>query len=146
MSPEAPSVDNNQMFDLAEQLTTLRDDKERVEDRLKKLNKYIEEVEYKLSGMMALSETQNFTRAGKTFFLTTKTRASAVADNKDALYKALRAQGFGDMVYETVNANSLSAFVKEQIMENKDTLPEWLDGLVNVYEKATVGVRNAAKK
>ena len=141
-----PSVDSNQMFDLAEQLTTLRDDKERVEDRLKKLNKYIEEVEYNLSSLMALSETQNFTRAGKTFYLTTKTRASAVADNKDALHSALKTQGFGALVYETVNANSLSAFVKEQITENKDTLPEWLDGLVNVYEKTTVGVRSAIKK
>jgi len=134
------------MFDLAEQLATLRDEKEKVEDRLKKLNKYIEEVEYKLSGLMALCETQNFTRAGKTFFLMDKIRASAVVDNKDALHKALKTQGFGALVYETVNANSLSAFIKEQITENGDTLPAWLDGLVNVYEKTTVGVRKAARK
>jgi len=48
-------------------------------------------------------------------------------------------------VYETVNANSLSAFVKEQITENGDTLPRWLDGLVNVFEKTTVNVRKAAR-
>ena len=48
-------------------------------------------------------------------------------------------------MYETVNANSLSAFVKEQISENGDTLPDWLNGLVNVFEKTTVGVRKAAK-
>jgi len=44
-----------------------------------------------------------------------------------------------------VNANSLSSFVKEQIEENNDTLPEWLDGLVNVYEKSTVSVRKATR-
>ena len=61
------------------------------------------------------------------------------------MFSALRAGGFGDLVYETVNANSLSAFVKEQVAENGDMLPDWLDGLVNVFEKTTVGVRKAAK-
>ena len=45
------------------------------------------------------------------------------------------------MITETVNANSLSSFVKEQIAENGDELPGWLRGLVNVFEKTTVGVR-----
>ena len=60
--------------------------------------------------------------------------------------EALRAEGYGGLIYETVNANSLSAFVKEQMAENDDTLPDWLNGLVNVFEKTTVGVRKAAKR
>ena len=79
------------------------------------------------------------------FCLTTKTRASALAGQKEALYETLRSQGYGDLVYETVNANSLSAFVKEQIEANGDTLPEWLDGLISVFDKTTVGVRKAPK-
>jgi len=79
------------------------------------------------------------------FCLTTKTRASAVAGSKEELYAALRAQGYGDLVYETVNANSLSSFVKERIEESGDALPEWLIGLVNVFDKTTVGVRKATK-
>jgi len=39
--------------------------------------------------------------------------------------------------------NSLSAFVKEQILENEDLLPNWLEGKVNVFERTTVGVRKA---
>jgi len=54
-------------------------------------------------------------------------------------------KGFGELIYETVNANSLSAFVKEQIAENGDELPDWLKGLVNVFEKTTVTVRKAAR-
>ena len=77
------------------------------------------------------------------FCLTTKTRASAAADRKEELFGALEREGFGDLVYQTVNANSLSAFVKEQIAENGDELPGWLDGLVRVYERTTVGVRKA---
>lgn len=49
------------------------------------------------------------------------------------------------MVYETVHANSLSSFVKERIEENEDSLPDWLSGLVNVFEKTSVGVKKSAK-
>lgn len=133
------------MFELADRLKTLRDAKKDTEQRVKELNTKIEEVDYELSEMMANSETQNFTRSGTMFCLTTTTRASAAAGKKDELYDALKQIGFGDLVYETVNANSLSAFVREQITENNDRLPDWLNGLVNVFDKTTVGVRKAAK-
>ena len=105
----------------------------------------LQQADYQLSMLMAETETQNFTRAGTTFALTTKIRASAVAGRKEELYAALKENGCGDLVYETVNANSLSAFVKEQIAENQDTVPEWLSGLVHVYEQTSVSVRQSAK-
>lgn len=134
------------MFQLADRLRELRAAKDDAEQELKRINAEIDKVDYQLSELMMDSETQNFTRAGTMFVLTTKTRASATAGRKEDLFSALRAEGYGDLVYETVNANSLSAFVKEQITENSDELPGWLDGLVNVFEKTTVGVRKAAKK
>lgn len=134
------------MFQLADRLRELRAAKEDTEQELKRINAEIDEVDYQLSELMMDSETQNFTRSGTMFVLTTKTRASATAGRKEELFSALRAEGYGDLVYETVNANSLSAFVKEQIAENSDELPGWLDGLVNVFDKTTVGVRKAAKK
>ena len=63
----------------------------------------------------------------------------------EQLHEALRQNGYGSLIHETVNANSLSAFVKEQIAENGDELPDWLKGLVNVFEKTTVTVRKAAR-
>lgn len=134
------------MFELAGLLKSLRDEKQEAEQHLKEINTAIEETDYRLATMMAESETQNFTHAGTMFSLTTKTRASATAERKDELFTALRREGYGDLVYETVNANSLSAFVKEQIAENKDNLPNWLDGLVNVFEKTTVGVRKSTRR
>ncbi len=144
-------MDSEKMFELAERLKGLRDQKQETEAMLKEINAKIDETDYRLSEAMAESETQNFTRSGTMFYLTTKTRASAVAGSKEELYAALRAHGFGDLVYETVNANSLSSFVKEQIEENArssgggDTLPDWLTGLVSVFDKTTVGVKKAAK-
>lgn len=137
------------LFDLADELKALRDRKDTLEAELKQVNMDIDDTDWHLSNLMAETETQNFTRAGTMFCLTTKTRASAAAGRKDELFAALRAEGFGDLIYETVNANSLSAFVKEQITENagspggSDSLPAWLSGLVNVFEKTTVGVRKA---
>ena len=133
------------LFELADRLKALRERKDALEAELKQVNSDIDDVDWHLSNLMAETETQNFTRAGTMFCLTTKTRASATEGMKDDLFAALRTEGFGDLIYETINANSLSAFVKEQIVENGDKLPEWLRGLVNVFEKTTVGVRKASR-
>lgn len=142
---EVKAMSDNAMFELADRLKELRDAKKAAEKELKSINAEIDDVEYRLSELMISSETQNFTRAGTMFCLSTTTRASAAAGMKEELFDALRSKGFGELIYETVNANSLSAFVKEQIAENGDELPDWLKGLVNVFEKTTVTVRKAAR-
>ncbi len=137
------------LFELADELKDLRARKDALETELKQVNMDIDNTDWHLSNLMAETETQNFTRAGTMFCLTTKTRASAAEGMKGELFAALRSKGYGDLIYETVNANSLSAFVKEQIAENTenlssaDELPAWLSGLVNVFEKTTVSVRKA---
>ena len=136
-------MQQEKMFELADKLKALRDRKDALEAELKQVNMDIDNADWHLANHMAETETQNFTRAGTMFCLTTKTRASTTEGRKDELYAALRAEGYGDLIYETVNANSLSAFVKEQIAESDDALPQWLSGLVNVFEKITVGVRKA---
>lgn len=140
-------MDNSEkMFELADRLKALRDEKKDAEQRVKELNAALDETDAALAQLMTDTETQNFTRSGTMFCLTNTTRASATADRKDELFEALRAEGYGGLVYETVNANSLSAFVREQISENDDVLPDWLEGLVSVFEKTTVGVRKATRK
>ena len=138
-------MESNDLFALADQLRELKETKKRLEDELKAVGLDIDRVDAALAQRMADTETQNFTRNGTMFCLTSTTRASATAGRKDELFEALRMAGYGDLVYETVNANSLSAFVKEQTTENGDALPAWLDGLVTVFEKTTVGVRKATR-
>ena len=136
---------SDQLFAMADQLRELKETKKYAEQELKEITEEIDRVDAALAERMISTETQNFTRNGTMFCLTNATRASAAAGKKEELFAALRAAGFGDLVYETVNAHSLSAFVKEQTMENEDVLPGWLEGLVNVFEKTTVGVRKAAR-
>ena len=138
-------MQSEELFALADQLRELKETKKLAEQELKEITEEIERIDAALVEQMIASETQNFTRNGTMFCLTSTTRASATAGRKEELLEALREAGYGDLVYETVNANSLSAFVKEQTTENGDTLPQWLDGLVTVFEKTTVGVRKAAQ-
>ncbi len=133
----------NDMFELADKLKELRDKKQHLAEETKKNNAEIEETEYKLSLEMASSETQSFNRSGTLFYLCTKLYASAVKENKAELYEALKNEGYGSLITETVNANSLSAFVKEQMADNDDVLPDWLEGKVNVFDKVTVGIRKS---
>lgn len=140
-------MDNSEkMFELADRLKALRDEKKEVEQSLKDISAELDEVDTALAQLMTDTETQNFTRCGTMFCLTSTLRASAAAERKEELFDALRSQGHGGLIYETVNANSLSAFVKEQMAENNDELPKWLNGLINVFEKTTVGVRKASRK
>jgi ABC-type transporter Mla subunit MlaD len=140
-------MDNSErMFELADRLKALMDKKKKAEQHLKDVNAELDETDAALTQLMTDTETQNFTRCGTMFCLTNTLRASVAVERKEELFDALRAEGHGGLIYETVNANSLSAFVKEQIAENGDVLPDWLEGLVNVFEKTTVGVRKAARK
>ena len=135
----------NDMLQTAERLKSLRDQKATLEEQIKALNEEIEQTDGQLCSMMIDSETQNFTHSGVQFSLTSKIRASAIAERKQDLFYALRKNGFGSLIQENVNANSLSAFVKEQMEEGGDELPFWLEDLVSVYQHNTVSMRKARK-
>lgn len=138
-------MDNNVMFELADRFKNLKEQKKQKELEIKNINDILFEVEAALTEFMTLSEIQNFTHSGTTYALKTNLKASAVAGRKEELYTLLKDAGYGDLVIETVNPGSLSAFVKEQILENENELPSWLDGLVNVFERNTVSTRKYKK-
>lgn len=139
-------MEPNRLFELADELKALREKKAALDDALTQVKIEIDNADWHLAQLMAEQEIPNFTRAGKQFVLTNRPFASAEADKKPDLYRALKTNGYGDMVYETVNANTLTAFVKERMNEHEGELPDWLIGLVRVFPKTTVAVKNAAKK
>ena len=57
------------------------------------------------------------------------------------MFAALKSNGFGEIVTETVNANTLASFVKEQRELNNDEIPEWISAVVSSFEKVSVGIR-----
>ena len=62
-------MDTEKMFALADRLRALRDEKAEAEQHLKEIKAEMDEVDYRLSELMAESETQHFTRAGTMFCL-----------------------------------------------------------------------------
>ena len=84
-------------------------------------------------------EVDSFKRNGVNFIIATKDFRSANPETRDELYLQLRNRGM-DYLF-TVNAQTLSAKVKEMIEENEGTMPEWLNGLINTYEKQTLSIR-----
>ena len=60
-------------------------------------------------------------------------------DIAELLYPLMKEKGYEHLF--TINANTLQATVKEMISENEGKLPEWLDGLINTYEKQTIRVK-----
>ncbi|ABW18836.1 gp33 family protein [Alkaliphilus oremlandii] len=131
----------SQIFKLADELKNLKDWKKQLDEERKTVNSQIEALKNDLSQLMIEEEMQSFNRAGMMFYLNTKFYASAIPNRKENLFKALKEEGYGDLVYETVNANSLAAFVREQIEENNEELPGWLKGLVSTYEKISIGMK-----
>lgn len=131
------------LLELADRLKELREQKKEIDERRKEINAEIEVVETEMVELMMEQEVGKFERAGSTFYINTRLFASPFADRKQELFNTLKKEGYGDLVQETVNANSLAAFIREQMEENEDKLPEWLEGLVNVYEKNTIGIRRS---
>ena len=134
-----------ELFELADKLKEAKDRKKKLEDDTKANNALIEELDRQLSDAMVEQELEKFSRNGSTFYLKTSLYASAPADRKTELFQALKQNGYGSLVVETVNARTLSSFVKEQKEANEDKIPQWLADVVSTYEKTTVGVRKGNK-
>lgn len=132
---------DNYIFELADQLKEMKERKKDLEVEVKSITAEIERIDLELSDAMAEAECERFSRNGSTFYLNTRLFASPVAGRKDDMIIAIKDNGYGDIVTETVNANTLASFVKEQKNLNGDEVPAWLTDVVNIHEKVSVGVR-----
>jgi hypothetical protein len=141
-------VENN-LFILADKLRNLREEKDDHTAILKEISSEIAETEAELVAAMVDEEVPNFTRGDKQFVMTTKTHWSPEKDRKEDLYAALKETGHEELF--TVNSQTLSSFVKEQIEETADengetSIPDWLSGLVTSYDNTGITMRAATKK
>ena len=61
-------------------------------------------------------------------------------------FEVLREQGFGDIIKETVNANTLQSTMKAVADENDGELPPELDEIVSSYEMTDISSRKSTNK
>ena len=92
---------------------------------------------------MTEAELDRFSRNGSTFYLKSRLFASPASGSKDEMMQALKENGYGSLVVETVNTNTLAAFIKEQREATGEDIPAWLGDTVSTYEKVSVGIRKS---
>lgn len=134
-------MENAQIFEMADRLKTLQEKKKELEAEAKAIGAEIEELDLALSDAMADAELDRFSRNGSTFYLKSRLFASPAAGRKDEMMQALKDNGYGSLVTETVNANTLASFIKEQREITGEDVPGWLADTVSTFEKVSVGIR-----
>ena len=136
-------MEKSVIFEMADRLKSLKKQKRDLEDSVKALGSEIEELDRQLSDAMTEAELDSFSRNGSTFYLYSRLYASPSTGRKDAMMLALKQNGYGSLVVESVNSKTLSSFVREQKEANQGSIPSWLSDTVSTYEKISVGIRKS---
>ena len=136
-------MEKSVIFEMADRLKSLKKQKKDLEDSVKAIGSEIEELDRQLSDAMAETQLDSFSRNGSTFYLYSRLYASPSTGRKDAMMVALKQNGYGSLVVESVNSKTLSSFVREQMDANEGNIPSWLSDTVSTYEKISVGIRKS---
>ena len=130
----------NRIFDLADQLKAAKDKKKELDAESKELGAKIEELDLALSDAMADAECEHFSRNGSTFYLNTRLYASPIAGQKEAMFQALKENGYQirdirkkefhllstasvDAIFQAV----IHDFSKKEAMHYAETLEEFFE-------------------
>ena len=136
-------MNETSMLLAADRLKTLRDEKAELQARLKDVQESIDSVEAELIQHMTDEECTGFDRNGIRFSLVIREYPGAVPEERDELYRRMRSHGFEHLF--TINTNTLGATVKELKANNDDHLPDWLEGVIQIYEQPSIRVSKAKK-
>lgn len=122
------------LLEKVDELKALLDEKDALKAKTTENNKAVEACKKDLADMMLAEETTKVTRAGFSYSLQEKTRYSKKAGHDEELFELLRENGLGDIIKETVNAQTLQGAMSNLAAENGDELPEEFAEVINVYE------------
>ncbi len=133
-------LETSSLFELSDLLMTKKQKKSEIEAMLEDIKAQIEAIEQAMVMSMLTDEVQNFKRDGVTFYISTRIFASVPEENKDEVFEWFKGHpDYNGMVKEQINANTLSAWVKERLSE--EGMPEDLEGKLKIYEKTGIGAR-----
>ena len=136
-------MNEKSMLAAADTLKALRDEKADLQAKLKTVQEGIDTVEAELIQLMTDEECTGFDRDGTRFSLVIKEYPGAVPEEKEELYRRMRTHGFDHLF--TINTQTLSATVKELKANNDDVLPDWLEGVIQIYEQPSIRVSRSKK-
>jgi len=137
-------MEKTELFDAADRFTELKEEKARKEAEVKAINKELAMQEMKLMDLMVECKLNDFKgNNGIRYLMNNKVYANVKGENKPRLIEVLKKNGWDGLVKEEVNTNTLSSTIREQGWEEECQLPEFLQGLVSLYVKTTIGTRRS---
>ena len=123
---------------LVAEFADLTEQRRKLEVEVKKLATDLAAREERLVEEFGQAGIQNIkTKTGQTIYLNREIFAKLTGDQKKA-YTAFRRAGLGDFVKETVNANTLRAWVREM----DEVLPKGLQPYIDVTEVYRMRMRS----
>ena len=123
---------------LVAEFADLTEKRRKLEAEVKRMATELAAREEKLVDEFAQAGIQNIkTKTGQTIYLNREVFAKLVGDQKKA-YTAFRRAGLGDFVKETLNANTLRAWVREM----DEVLPRGLQPYVDITEVYRMRMRS----
>ena len=125
--------------DLVTEYAELTEKRRNLEAEVKRLATDLAAREEMLVEAFAKAGIQNIkTKTGQVVYLNREVFAKLVGDHKKAL-TAFRRAGLGDFVKESVNANTLRAYVREM----DEVLPEGLQPYIDITEVFRMRMRSS---
>lgn len=124
----------------------LLDLKDELADETKANNIKIEKTRQELADMMIAEECDKINRSGYTYALQYKTRYQRNAAKEDELFELLRENDLGDIIKETVNAQTLQGTMSNIAEEHDGELPQEWAQVVRVYEHTDISKRKDTVK
>ena len=128
-----------ELIELSDMYLQVRDTKQKIEQQLKDINQELELIELDMIEKMTNNEIDSFKRNGVLFSIVSRELESANPETKEELYKQFKARGYENLF--TINANTLGGVIREMKRDNEGMLPEWLNGLINTYEKQSIRIK-----
>lgn len=129
------------MLILADRYKELKDRKSEMQAEMKVLQEELDGAKARLIESMISAECNGFKRNGFGYSLVIKEYPGAIPEVKDKLYDEMKKHGFEHLF--TINPRTLSGTVSELKSNNEDMLPDWLEGLVRIYEEPNITVRKS---
>lgn len=127
--------------DMAKEYLAAADQAKALEAQAKAAKQERDDLEAALVDAMLDEELQSLKVQGRLLSLRQQMHVTPDMTKEEQLFGALEAHGLGSIIKRTINRNTLTATVKEQMEINGDELPAWLDGVVNIFEQPKIGIR-----
>lgn len=134
-----------ELFRKIDEYKELLDRKVSLEEETKENNAHIDSMKKEIADLMVESECPRISRKGFTYSLQQKTRYSKKGGADEQLFEILRENGLGDIIKETVNAQTLQSTISSMV-EEQGELPEDFVEVINVFEAYDIMKRKETNK